>query len=99
MIDELIFEILNSKDFNQYEAVQFLNDLADDAKNNKNWAKELKRCIIKGCIEKQICPNCGSDFQTKTEKAYLADAWGKPIYEDITYDYCPDCGWNNKKEV
>jgi uncharacterized protein with PIN domain len=97
MIDTLIYEIF--KNYNQYEAVEYLNDLADAiSEDGKTIGSDLKECLRDYCInEKNICPLCGEDLKLHKEKQW-SEMMGKPVYEEIGYSYCENCGWSDKNE-
>jgi hypothetical protein len=96
MIDTLIYEIF--KNCNQYEAVEYLNDLADAIiEDGKSMGSDLKECLKQICLDKNICPLCGEDLKLHKDKQW-SEAWGRPVAETIGFSYCENCGWNDKNE-
>lgn len=46
-------------------------------------------------VYKYKCDHCGCIFDTPAEERfheYRGECWGTPAYEEMVYEYCPDCG-------
>lgn len=41
------------------------------------------------------CPKCGEELLSETHKEYRDCQILIPMYEEVTYWYCPNCGWSN----
>ena len=41
------------------------------------------------------CPKCGEDLLSETHKEYRDCQILIPMYEEVTYWYCPNCGWSD----
>jgi ssDNA-binding Zn-finger/Zn-ribbon topoisomerase 1 len=91
LINELIENTFNNR--SPSDALEYLYDLGNRiVKEGKLTGEEILRCTERYAIQHNICPECGSDLEFHIDKQ-RSEAWGRSVYEEIGFSFCPSCGW------
>lgn len=91
----IVYSILNAliNQMGTIEAYDIMRDLKDCILGDaKGVAEEIEDSIRNNARSECVCPECGSELETKAYKEG-SEYMGFDTYEDIIELYCPICGW------